>query len=297
MHYQLKDTRDEPEGPQRRCIVGSSEKRAVVDNVPNAPSIGAPWADCRGIRAHARVLCRLRCWLEVTVVARRDNEQPVRYYSTVSRPDFQRARTWAHKQERVAELLAAARVVVARVGVKSATLTSIAAEAGLHYSALRRYFTSTDAMLLILAADGWEYWAHRIHGRLAGQTLDAEQLAEILVQTLTADRVFCDLLCNLRADLEMVDEKEWLTAHLHVVRAVTEVVGSAQAAVPGITGQVVEDLLAAVAAFVVMPQMSSLAAPGLEGGAAAEPGSHWRGDMAVVYRLVGAIARGVGAGG
>ncbi|WP_153995408.1 hypothetical protein [Mycobacteroides abscessus] len=44
---------------------------------------------------------------------------------------------------------------------------------------MRRHFTSTDAtLLLILAADGWECGAHRIQGSSAGQTLDAEQLAE-----------------------------------------------------------------------------------------------------------------------
>jgi AcrR family transcriptional regulator len=115
---------------------------------------------------------------------------------------YQRARSDEHKRERAAAFLAAARTVALRDGVHDTTLVAIAQEAGLHHSAVRRYFPSRDAVLLRLAEDGWAGWADRIGERLDGTIASPDRVAEVLVDTLVADRLLCDLLGNVPLHLE-----------------------------------------------------------------------------------------------
>ena len=57
--------------------------------------------------------------------------------------------------QRAAALVEAARSLALESGVASVTLTDVASRAGVHYSAVRRYFTSHKEVLLNLAAEGW----------------------------------------------------------------------------------------------------------------------------------------------
>ena len=72
---------------------------------------------------------------------------------------FQRARTEENKRRRAAALVEAARSLAIETGVASVTLTAVAGRAGIHYSAVRRYFTSHKEVLLHLAAEGWVRWS------------------------------------------------------------------------------------------------------------------------------------------
>jgi AcrR family transcriptional regulator len=69
---------------------------------------------------------------------------------------YQRARSDEHKLQRAAAFLDAARTVALRDGVHGTTLVAIAQAAGLHHSAVRRYFPSRDAVLLRRGVDGEE---------------------------------------------------------------------------------------------------------------------------------------------
>ena len=79
----------------------------------------------------------------------------MRYASAVTQLTFQRARTEDKKRQRAAAIVEAARSLALESGVASVTLTGVANRAGVHYSAVRRYFTSHKEVLLHLAAEGW----------------------------------------------------------------------------------------------------------------------------------------------
>jgi AcrR family transcriptional regulator len=121
----------------------------------------------------------------------------------VSSPSFQRARSPESKQQRAASLLEAARALAAEQGVASVTLTAIAERAGVHHSAMRRYFASYKEVLLLLAAEGWDRWSADVCAALSGRTsVSPASLARILVTTLADDPLFCDLLANVPLHLE-----------------------------------------------------------------------------------------------
>jgi AcrR family transcriptional regulator len=116
---------------------------------------------------------------------------------------FQRARTEENKRQRAAALVEAARSLALETGVASVTLTAVASRAGIHYSAVRRYFTSHKEVLLHLAAEGWVRWSNKVCDELgeAGQ-VSPSQVAETLANGLADDPLFCDLLANLHLHLE-----------------------------------------------------------------------------------------------
>src|ERR1700726_3170284 len=68
-----------------------------------------------------------------------NNATPLRYLYTVVMPPertFQRAYSPQHKEQRVTDLMQAARALAARDGVRTVTLTAIATQAGVHVSAV-----------------------------------------------------------------------------------------------------------------------------------------------------------------
>jgi len=127
----------------------------------------------------------------------------VRYPLPVAQLAFQRARTEENKRQRAAALVEAARSLALEAGVASVTLTAVANRAGIHYSAVRRYFTSHKEVLLNLAAEGWVRWSETVCEQLddPGPT-SPERVAETLANGLVADPLFCDLLANLHLHLE-----------------------------------------------------------------------------------------------
>ena len=127
----------------------------------------------------------------------------VRYPLLVAQLSFRRARTEENKRQRAAALVEAARSLASESGVASVTLTAVASRAGIHYSAVRRYFTSHKEVLLHLSAEGWERWSQTVCEQLAEPgPMSPARVAETLANGLAADPLFCDLLANLHLHLE-----------------------------------------------------------------------------------------------
>lgn len=116
---------------------------------------------------------------------------------------FQRARSEEKKRQRAVALVEAARSLAVENGVASVTLTAVANRAGIHYSAVRRYFTSHKEVLLHLAAEGWVRWSDTVCDRLSRPgSMSPFRVAATLADGLAADPLFCDLLANLHLHLE-----------------------------------------------------------------------------------------------
>jgi AcrR family transcriptional regulator len=131
----------------------------------------------------------------------------------VAQLSFRRARTDENKRQRAAALVEAARSLAVEAGVASVTLTAVASRAGIHYSAVRRYFTSHKEVLLHLAAEGWVRWSTAVCEKLeepdgAIPAMTPARVAEALANGLAADPLFCDLLANLHLHLEHEVEPE-----------------------------------------------------------------------------------------
>lgn len=116
---------------------------------------------------------------------------------------FRRARTEENKRRRAAALVEAARSLALETGVASVTLTAVAGRAGIHYSAVRRYFSSHKEVLLHLAAEGWVRWSNTVCESLNEPgPMSQSRVAEALANGLAGDPLFCDLLANLHLHLE-----------------------------------------------------------------------------------------------
>jgi AcrR family transcriptional regulator len=94
----------------------------------------------------------------------------------VSTPEFQRAQSFQRarsvdaKQRREEAILAAAAELGVSRGIRSVTLTDIAAAVGMHKSAMLRYFETREQIFLRLTAQGWREWSADLLARLAGLT-------------------------------------------------------------------------------------------------------------------------------
>lgn len=160
---------------------------------------------------------------------------------------YQRARTPERKAERAQALVEAARELATERGVRSVTLTAIAGRAGLHHSAMRRYFSSHKEVLLRLAGEGWTDFAATVRADLAAKDqVDAAGLAGTLVGGLVRDPLFCDLLGNsrnLEEDVDIAYVREF--QHIGLV-AVEDLVASMTQAMPALSAAGAIDMVAAV---------------------------------------------------
>lgn len=160
---------------------------------------------------------------------------------------FQRARSEEKKRQRAAALVEAARSVALESGVASVTLTAIASRAGVHYSAVRRYYSSHKEVLLRLAEEGWQRWSNTVCAKLSGTgPRSPAQVAEALVDGLAADPLFCDMLANLHLHLE----HEVVADRVIETKRISTAAGLAMAeaiekAVPGLGAKGALDLLLA----------------------------------------------------
>jgi AcrR family transcriptional regulator len=115
-----------------------------------------------------------------------------------------RARSQEANLRRAEDLLDAARALAAdRGGVRHITLAAVTEVAGLHPSAVRRYFDSKEELLLELAERGWNQWRDLLVAHLAGvRDLAPGQTAAAVATTLAAQPLFCDLLTHVPLSLE-----------------------------------------------------------------------------------------------
>ena len=160
---------------------------------------------------------------------------------------FRRARTEENKRQRAAALVEAARSLALETGVASVTLTAVAGRAGIHYSAVRRYFTSHKEVLLHLAAEGWVRWSETVCEKLAEPgPMTPVRAAETLANGLAADPLFCDLLANFHLHLEHeVDIDRVVEIRRTIVAAVVTLGDGLERALPALGRTGAFDLLIA----------------------------------------------------
>jgi AcrR family transcriptional regulator len=165
-------------------------------------------------------------------------------------PAFQRARRPEHKAQRYESILAAARTLGLRDGVRSVTLTDIAHEVGIHKSAVLRYFETREEIYLRLTAQGWQDWARAVRTELTDGATGPEPLANALTSTLAQRPLFCELLAHAALHLERnVSTDSVRDFKLTGLAAVDELRSIAVATVPGLGADGGADLVAGVAAF------------------------------------------------
>jgi AcrR family transcriptional regulator len=169
----------------------------------------------------------------------------------VAQLTFRRARTEENKRQRAAALVEAARTLAVETGVASVTLTAVASRAGIHYSAVRRYFTSHKEVLLHLAAEGWVRWSATVCEKLdepvgTGPAMTPARVAETLANGLAADPLFCDLLANLHLHLEHEVEIERVIEIRRTISAAAIALADAiERALPGLGRSGAFDILIA----------------------------------------------------
>jgi AcrR family transcriptional regulator len=123
----------------------------------------------------------------------------------MSTGEFKRARSADAKQQREEAILSAASDLGSARGIRSVTLTDIAAAVGMHKSAMLRYFETREQIFLRLTADGWREWSADLRsrlGRLAPESVPNEEIASAFADTLVARPMFCDLLAQAPLNLE-----------------------------------------------------------------------------------------------
>ncbi|UVO14189.1 TetR/AcrR family transcriptional regulator [Mycobacterium sp. SVM_VP21] len=160
---------------------------------------------------------------------------------------FQRARSDEKKRQRAEALMEAARSVALETGVASVTLTAVASRAGVHYSAVRRYFSSHKEVLLRLAAESWERWSATVCAALSEPgPMSPARVATILTSGLVADPLFCDMLANLHLHLEHeVDVDRVIEVRRRSSTAGLAMADAIERALPGLGKERALDLLLA----------------------------------------------------
>ena len=166
-------------------------------------------------------------------------------------PAFQRARRPEHKQQRYDSILVAAHKLGLRDGVRAVSLTDIAAEVGLHKSAVLRYFGTREEIYLRLTAEGWRDWAQAVHAEIGEEgPVSADRLAAALAGTLADRPLFCELLAHAPLNLERHVSEEAVHAFKLTAVAMADDLGSLAArVVPGLSQADGRDLMAAVTAL------------------------------------------------
>ncbi|MFJ4435343.1 TetR family transcriptional regulator [Streptomyces sp. NPDC088923] len=165
-------------------------------------------------------------------------------------PTHRRARSQEAKQQRAEDLLDAARRLAAETGgVRYLTLAAVTETAGLHPSAIRRYFDSKEELLLELAEREWVDWREEVLRRAKAATdLSPEETAEVLATGLLARPLLCDLFTHIPLSLEgeVPLERARRYKELSVTSVAAMSVALAEAGT--MTAPQVADLIAATAA-------------------------------------------------
>jgi AcrR family transcriptional regulator len=116
---------------------------------------------------------------------------------------FQRARRPEQKQQRRDAILDAARQLARRDGVRSVRLSDIAAQVGIHKSALLRYFETREQIFLELTAQSWREWGDGLHTELdAASVATADLVADALARSFAERPLLCDLIAHTALNLE-----------------------------------------------------------------------------------------------
>ncbi|MFJ6016973.1 TetR/AcrR family transcriptional regulator [Streptomyces sp. NPDC092952] len=188
----------------------------------------------------------------------------------MTQPKFERARSAEAKRMRESAILGAAERLAVEHGVRSVTLTDIAAAVGMHKSAMLRYFETREEIFLRLVAVQWKEWSEEVRDRLGPQTPrgagDAEArlvaVAGTLARTLVARPLFCDLLAHTPLNLERGVSFDAVRTFKVIAVAEAAAVGSALGAVLGLTPDQAGNTVATATAMA--GALWQMAAPGTE---------------------------------
>ncbi|MFF7633107.1 TetR family transcriptional regulator [Kitasatospora sp. NPDC008050] len=165
--------------------------------------------------------------------------------------EFQRARSPEAKRLREASILEAARALGREQGIRSITLTDIAAAVGMHKSALLRYFETREEIFLLLTAEGWQEWSQALTARLrADPDPGPAGVAQAFAATLAARGLFCDLLAHAPLNLERnVSLDVVRDFKLATLAARGPIVAAVRELLPALDEQHVGDLIATAVAL------------------------------------------------
>jgi AcrR family transcriptional regulator len=160
--------------------------------------------------------------------------------------DFQRARSPEAKQQREATILAAARVLGAKRGIRQITLTDIADAVGMHKSAMLRYFETREQIFLRLTAEDWREWSEVLRAKLERiGSPTAKSVASAFSTTLADCGMFCDLLAQAPLNLERNVSLEAVRAFKLVTHnEVDAIVDVMRRLLPGLTERDCIDVIA-----------------------------------------------------
>ncbi|HEV7649197.1 MAG TPA: TetR family transcriptional regulator [Actinophytocola sp.] len=161
---------------------------------------------------------------------------------------FQRARRPEHKRQRSEAILAAARTLGERDGVRAVSLADIAAAVGVHKTALLRYFETREEIYLRLAAEDWRSWVAGMRAALAALAPgDVAGVASALATTLAERPLLCDLMVHAPLNLERNVSLESARTFKHAaVGSVREIVAEIRTALPALPEEGAFDLVASV---------------------------------------------------
>jgi AcrR family transcriptional regulator len=161
---------------------------------------------------------------------------------------FQRARRPEHKRQRAEAILAAARSLAEKDGVRSVSLADIASAVGMHKSALLRYFETREEIYLRLAADDWLDWTTAMRAALGELAEgDVSGVAAALATTLAERPLLCDLMTHAALNLERnVSLETARTFKRAAVGSVEAIATEVRTVLPALTPEGAFDLVGAV---------------------------------------------------
>jgi AcrR family transcriptional regulator len=163
---------------------------------------------------------------------------------------FQRARSAEHKTERRDAILSAAAKLAVRDGVRQVTLTDIAAEVGMHKSALLRYFDTREQIFLELTGRAWLEWSAAVGADLAKLAPDSAEhdVAVVLAHAFAARPLLCDLIPHTALNLERHASIDAVRAYkLTSLRAVSDAATALSGPLPDLTTEERRQLVSTVA--------------------------------------------------
>jgi AcrR family transcriptional regulator len=180
-----------------------------------------------------------------------------------TKADFLRARRPEQKRQRYAAILDAARELALRDGVGAVSLAGIAAEVGMHKSALLKYFETREEIFLRLAETEFGEWAAGALAALSTAGPEPRQVAEVLANSVADRPLLCQLLLYTPLTLERNVSLDVVRGFKLAIKASTQgVLPALQRALPALDTDACFDLL----------MMTALVAAGL--WQAAHPSPH-----------------------
>ncbi|MCG8668430.1 MAG: TetR/AcrR family transcriptional regulator [Pseudomonadales bacterium] len=150
---------------------------------------------------------------------------------------FQRARQPEQKEQRKAEILAAAALLLERDGFDKVSLNGIAREAGVAKSNIYRYYESREDIFLQLLQEDWKAWLDNIEQALAPfeGSNNIDDVTILLAKQVEESPRMCQLMSVLASVLENnISEELLLSFKLESVQLGLRMISTVQKSLPDI---------------------------------------------------------------